>query len=99
MHESSSGLIASEICKCNLFYEKKSEKIDFTHILAEKEFIINMVLVTYSILATVLKWRPANGVVYTFAEMCVKSIFSDFFSLNKLHFPTITNFRCYKTRG
>ena len=45
----------------------------------EKELIISMVLVTNSILATVLKWRPANGVVYTFAMMCVKSIFSDFF--------------------
>ena len=38
MHESSSGLIASEICnswKVLLFYKEKSEKIDFTHILAK----------------------------------------------------------------
>ena len=38
MHELSSGLIASEIVrvgKCNLFYMKKLEKIDFTHILAK----------------------------------------------------------------
>ena len=48
---------------------------DWLTCLKEKELIINMVLVTYSILATVLKWRPANGVVYTFAKMCVKSIF------------------------
>ena len=31
---------------------------------------------TYSTLSAVFKWRPANGVVYTFAKMCVKSIFS-----------------------
>ena len=40
---------------------------DWLTCLKEKELIINMVLVTYSILATVFKWRPANG---------VKSIFS-----------------------
>ena len=34
-----------------------------------------MVLATYSILPAVIKWRPADGVVYTFAKMCVKSIF------------------------
>ena len=43
--------------------------------LKERELIINKVLVANSILATVLKWRPANGVVCTFAKMCVKSIF------------------------
>ena len=48
---------------------------DWLTCLKEKELIINMVLVTYSILATVLKWRPANGVIYAFAKMCVKSIF------------------------
>ena len=32
-----------------------------------------MVLAMYSILPAVIKWRPANGVVYTFAKMCVKS--------------------------
>ena len=42
---------------------------DWLTCLKEKELIINMVLVAYSILATVLKWRPANGVVYTFAKM------------------------------
>ena len=45
---------------------------DWLTCLKGKELIINMVLVTYSILVTVLKWRPANGVVYTFAKMCVK---------------------------
>ena len=48
---------------------------DWLTCLKEKELIINMVLVTYSILVTVLKWRPANGVVYTFAKMCIKSFF------------------------
>ena len=37
---------------------------DWLTCLKEKELIIVMVLVTYSILATLLKWRPANGVVY-----------------------------------
>ena len=32
------------------------------------------------ILSAVFKWRPAKGVVYTFAKMCVKSFFFDFFS-------------------
>ena len=35
-----------------------------------------MLLAMYSILSPVLKWCPANGVVCTFAKMCVKSIFS-----------------------
>ena len=48
--------------------------------LEGKGLIIRMVLAPYSILPAVLKWRPANGVVYTFAKMCVKLIFSDFFS-------------------
>ena len=41
--------------------------------------IMHMVSATYSTLPAVLKRRPANGVVYTFAKMCVKSMFSDFF--------------------
>ena len=45
--------------------------------LEGKGLIIHMVLATYSILPAVLKWRPAHGVVYTFAKMCVKSFFSD----------------------
>ena len=48
---------------------------DWLTCLKEKELIINLDLVTYSILATELKWRAANGVVNTFAKMCVKSIF------------------------
>ena len=48
--------------------------------LKGKGLIIHMVLATYSILPAVLKLRPANGVLCTFAKMCVKSIFSDFFS-------------------
>ena len=48
--------------------------------LGGKGLIIHMVKATYSTLPAVLKWRPANGVVYTFAKMCVNSIFSDFFS-------------------
>ena len=55
-------------------------KYGLVDMLEGKELIIHMVLATYSILPAVLKWRPANGVVYTFAKMCVKSIFSDFFS-------------------
>ena len=43
--------------------------------LEGKELIIHMVLAKYSILPAVLKWRSANGLVYTFAKMCVKSIF------------------------
>ena len=43
--------------------------------LEGKGLIIHMVLAMYSILLAVLKWRPANGVVYTFAKMCVKSFF------------------------
>ena len=43
--------------------------------LEGKGFIIHMVLATDSILPAVLKWRLANGIVYTFAKMCVKSIF------------------------
>ena len=43
--------------------------------LEGKGLIIHMVLALYSILLAVLKWRPANGVVYTFAKMCVKSFF------------------------
>ena len=39
---------------------------------------MHMLLVTYPILTAVLKWGPANGVVYTFAKMCVKSIFRIF---------------------
>ena len=53
---------------------------DWLTCLKEKELIIKMVLVEYSILTTVSKWQPANGVVYNFAKMCVKSIFFDFFS-------------------
>ena len=37
---------------------------------------MHMLLATYSILPAVLKWGPANGVVYTFAKMCIRSIFS-----------------------
>ena len=48
--------------------------------LEGKGLIIYMVLTMYFILSAVLKWQPANGVVYTFAKMCLKSIFSDFFS-------------------
>ena len=33
---------------------------------------------TYFILPAVLKWGPANGVVYTFAKICVKAHFPDF---------------------
>ena len=36
---------------------------------------MHMVYATYSTLLAVLKWRPANGVVSTFAKMCVISIF------------------------
>ena len=43
--------------------------------LEGKGLTIHMVLAMYSILLAVLKWRPANGVVYTFAKMCVKSFF------------------------
>ena len=43
--------------------------------LEGKGLIIHMVLAMYSILTAVLKWRPANGVVCTFAKLCVKSIF------------------------
>ena len=46
--------------------------------LEGKGLIIRMVLAMYSILPAVLKWRPANGVVYNFAKMCVKSIFPIF---------------------
>ena len=46
--------------------------------LEEKGLIMHMLLVTYPILTAVLKWGPANGVVYTFAKMCVKSIFPHF---------------------
>ena len=45
------------------------------NMLEGKGLIINMVLTVYFILSAVLKWRPANGVVYTFAKICVKSIF------------------------
>ena len=48
--------------------------------LEGKGLITYMVLTIYFILSAVLKWRLANGVVYTFAKICVKSIFSDFFS-------------------
>ena len=51
---------------------------DWLTCLKEKELIINRVLVTYSILATVLKWRPANGVVCTFAKMCENRFFPFF---------------------
>ena len=43
--------------------------------LEGKGLIIYMVLTMYFILSAVSKWRPANGVVYTFAKICVKSIF------------------------
>ena len=52
---------------------------DWLTCLKEKKMILNMVLVSYFILATALKWRPANGVVYTFTKMCVKSFFSPIF--------------------
>ena len=48
--------------------------------LEGKGLIINMVLTMFFILSAVFKWRPANGVVYTFDKICVKSIFSDLFS-------------------
>ena len=44
----------------------------------KKGLIIHRVLATYFIMSAVLKWRLANGVVYTFAKMCVKSIFPIF---------------------
>ena len=43
-----------------------------------------MVLAMYSILLAVLKWRPANGVVYTFAKMCVKSFFFRFLLIKQV---------------
>ena len=60
---------------------------DWLTCLKEKELIKNMVLVTYSILATVLKWRLANGVVHTFAKMCVKSFV--------VFFPISSHKTCY----
>ena len=53
---------------------------DWLTCLKEKELIINMVLVTYSILATVLKWRPTNGVVYIYFRQDVRKI--DFFPIS-----------------
>ena len=49
--------------------------------LEGKGLIIHRVSAMYSILLAVLKWRLANGVVYTFAKMCVKS-FLFFFSIS-----------------
>ena len=43
--------------------------------LEGKGLIMRMLLATYSILPAALKWGPANGVVCTFAKMCVKSFF------------------------
>ena len=36
--------------------------------------------------------------LYIFAKIGVKSFSSDFFSKHKFHFPTVTTFRCYRTR-
>ena len=52
--------------------------------LDEKGLIIHMVLVTYSILPALFKRRPANGIVYTFANMCVKSIFFRFLLIKQV---------------
>ena len=57
--------------------------------LEGKGLILHMVLATYSILPAVSKWRPANGAVYTFAKMCVKSIFFRFHLIKQVT-PTIT---------
>ena len=51
-----------------------------------------MLLAMYSILSPVLKWCPANGVVCTFAKMCVKSIFSDFFLIKQVSLSNCYNF-------
>ena len=48
-----------------------------------------MVLAMYSILPAVIKWRPTNDVVYTFAKMCVKSIFFRFLLIQQV---TLSNY-------
>ena len=39
---------------------------------------MRMLLVTYSILLALLKWRPANCAAYSFINSCVKSFFAKF---------------------
>ena len=57
-----------------------------------KGFIMHMLLAKYSILAAVLKWEPANCVIYTFAKICIKSIFFRIFLIKLVSLSSCYNF-------